>query len=527
MKSQYPERRIAASLSPPRNSDLLPAKGPQKGKPPPRNTDFLPTKGPQKGKWKPILGILLVAVILWQVVHTFRGGGKASTSNGRGQPVASSTPSASTAPAAPIPSSPPAHITIGGRPVLAGGQPILLLNPGLVAPGGGVSVQGSGFDPGSTVQVRLLATRGQGAVMARGKADKYGSIYTHFTLPYSMKGTSTTVVAQENGSSKSATSQLVTPAGIASVSIDGKAAGKPGDTVTVSATGFGPGEPVNVYWGRISGTPAATLTANSSGSINHASCPVGLAPVGPSTLVLVGTRTSATATAPYQMLGLYPDTTPHPYAIQAGRVMTYSGNGFAPNEQVLIYFNASAGMPALTAQASSTGSFRTSFYVPYGLLGRETLTAVGGQSRASVSTSFTVEPYMPNVQASTYGAMPGTSISFYASGFAANEVVRVYLGRGTGGGGQLVSAFRVNGRGDASAAGSYVIPGSASGALYFTLVGQTSGGTGVAKVGVTAPQFPVNVPPQPPYVLPPSLGGKPSSQPSSQPSAGSSPATNG
>jgi hypothetical protein len=39
---------------------------------------------------------------------------------------------------------------------------------------------------------------------------------------------------------------------------------------------------------------------------------------------------------------------------------------------------------------------------------------------------------------------------------------------------QLVSAFRVNGRGDASAAGSYVIPGSASGALYFTLVGQTS-----------------------------------------------------
>jgi hypothetical protein len=517
MESSYPERHIAASPPPPGNTEGPP-----------------PAKGPRKGRWKPILGILVVAVILWQLFSTFRGGGKAaSTGTSRGQPAVSTAPST---PMTPTPSaSPPARISIGGRPILAGGQPILLLNPGLVAPGGTVSVQGSGFDPGSTVQVRLLATRGQGAVMARGKADKYGSIYTHFTLPYSMKGTSTTVVAQENGSSKSATSQLVTPAGIASVSIDGKAAGKPGNTVTVSATGFGPGEPVNVYWGRISGTPAATLTANSSGSINHASFPVGLAPVGPSTLVLVGTRTSATATAPYQMLGLYPDTTPHPYAIQAGRVMTYSGNGFAPNEQVLIYFNASGGMPALAAQASSTGSFRTSFYVPYGLLGRETLTAVGEQSRASVSTSFTVEPYLPNVQASTYGALPGTSISFYGSGFAANEVVFVYLGRGTGGGGQLVSAFRVNGRGDASAAGSYVIPGSASGALYFTLVGQTSGGTGVAKVGVTAPQFPVNVPPQPPYVLPPSLGGKPTaqptaqpaSQPASQPSAGNAPATSG
>jgi hypothetical protein len=271
----------------------------------------------------------------------------------------------------------------------------------------------------------------------------------------------------------------------------------------------------------MSGTPATTLTAGSNGSISSASVPVGLAPVGPSTLVLVGTKTAATATAPYQMLGLYPMTTPHPYAILGGHVMTYSGGGFAPGEQVLIYFNASGGMPALTAQTTSTGSFRTSFIVPYGLIGRQTLTSVGEQSRASQSTSFTIEPYRPQVQGSTYGAMPGTSISFYASGFAANEVVLVHLR-----GGPLITAFRVDAHGNAAAAGSYVIPSNVQGALAFSLVGQTSFGSGVAKVSVTAPQFPVNVPPQPPYVLPPSLGGKPASQPSSGNPSASNPAGN-
>ena len=123
-------------------------------------------------------------------------------------------------------------------------------------------------------------------------------------------------------------------------------------------------------------------------------------------------------------------------------------------------------------------------------------------------------PTAPSAQVSTYGALPGTTISFYASGFAANEVVEVYLGRGQGNSGQLVSAFRVDGHGNAAAAGKYVIPNGTGPALYFTLVGQESGGTATAKVSVTAPSQPVTVPSQPPYVLPPSLGGTPSPQPS-------------
>lgn len=478
-----------------------------------------PGKKRRKIGWKQVAVPVAAIVVIWQVAKsvTDHGGGASTAASGRQSTVPTSVPSS---PATPAP-----KVTLGGHAVSAGGGPLILVNPGLAAPGGQVSVQGSGFTPGTSVAVWLEAGHsGKGTVIAHGTASKYGTLNTGFTMPASMTGATATVVAQQGGGGKTATAQIVTPIGVGRATINGKAAGKPGDTVSVSASGFGSGEKVNVFWGRVAGTPAATLTADGSGSISQASVPVGVAPVGPTTLVLVGEKTKTTATAPYQMLGLYPAIAPRPYAVQAGHSATLTGSGFAPGEQVLVYLNAASGTPALTATAGSSGNLSVSFVVPYGLKGSQTLTAIGDESRASVDSGFDVLPYSPVAQASTYGALPGTAISFYASGFAANEVVEVYLGRGQGSSGQLVSAFRVNSHGSAAAAGSYVIPNDTEG-LSFTLVGQQSGGSATAKLSVTKPSQPVNVPSQPPYVLPPSLGGKtpskPSaSQPSAQPSAG-------
>lgn len=487
-----------------------------------------PAKKKRKIGWKQVAVPVVGIVVIWQVakaVTDHGGSGTSPAASSRQSTVPTSVPSS---PATPAPT-----VTLGGHAVPAGGGPIILVNPGLVAPGGQVSVQGSNFIPGTSVAVWLEAGHsGKGTVVAHGMASKYGTLNTGFSMPASMTGATATVVAQQGGGGKTATAQIVTPIGVGRATIDGKAAGKPGDMVTISASGFGSGEKVDVFWGRVAGTPAATLTADGSGSISQASVPVGVAPVGLTTLVLVGEKTKTTATASYQMLGLYPVIAPRPYAVQAGHSATLTGSGFAPGEQVLVYLNAASGTPALTATASSAGGLSVNFMVPYGLKGSQTLTALGEESRASVNSGFDVLPYSPVAQASTYGAMPGTSISFYASGFAAGEVVEVYLGRGQGSSGQLVSAFRVNSQGSAAAAGSYVIPNSTGPGLYFTLVGQESGGSAVAKISVTKPSQPVNVPSQPPYVLPPSLGGKPSSghsasqppasQPPAQPSAGQS-----
>ena len=455
----------------------------------------------KKGRWKSLLGIAIALVIVWQIFHV--------VTEGSGKTAAHHSASSSVAPA-PRPTPVPT-VTLGGHPVAAGGGPVIVLNPGMVAPGGHVSIEGSGFTPRAAVMVWLLrsAHSANGSMVARGKVAGNGTLSAGFNMPPSLTGSKATVVAEQSGSSQRATAQLVTPGGVGSATIDGKAAGKPGDTVTVSAHGFGHGEKVDVFWGRASGTPVVTLTADSSGSIGMASVPVGVAPVGPTTLVLVGTKTHITATAPYLMLGLYPSTTSHPYAVRAGKAITFTGSGFAPGEQVAIYLNSSTGMPALTSTANGGGGFSLSFVVPFGLKGSQRLTAIGEQSRASVNSGFLVLPYSPEVQASTYDAMPGTNVNFYAKGFAPNEVVLVYAGGGHGSAGELVTAFRVNGKGSAAAAGHYVVPSGVGPALYFKLVGKKSGGSGTAKITVNTPPQPVTVPTQPPYVLPPSLGGKP------------------
>jgi hypothetical protein len=486
MESQSPDKAIAGE-SPEERENAMESRSPGNA------TGNSSGKRRKKVTWKKVLGALVALVVVWQLVHVF--------SQSRGTTASSAGPEQTgRAQAAPtrVPSlkpTPSPTITLNGHGVASGSGPLIVVNPGLVAPGGQVAINGSGFDPGATVKVWLRTSRsGTGTEVALGKVAKGGILATEFTMPGNLSGGAATVVAEEGNGSKAATAQVVSSVGSGSVTVVGKDAGKPGSAVTISATGFGPNEKVGVYWGRASGTPATTLTADGSGSIGRAQVPVGVAPVGQTSIVLVGAKTHAMAVASYQMLGLYPTTTPHPYAVLGGKPLSYSGSGFAPGEQVLIYLNASGGTPALASTADSGGSFHVSFVVPYGLKGSQTLTTVGEESRASVSGAFDVLPYTPSAQASTYSALPGTTVSFYTHGFAANEKVLVYTGAGPGGGsgsgsgggggGQAVSSFQVNGQGSALAAGQYVIPPGAGKAVYFTLVGQQSGGVATAKVSV-------------------------------------------
>jgi hypothetical protein len=85
--------------------------------------------------------------------------------------------------------------------------------------------------------------------------------------------------------------------------------------------------------------------------------------------------------------------------------------------------------------------------------------------------------------------------------------VLVYSGRGPGSPGQLVSAFRVDPRGNAAGAGRFTIPNNAPGMLNLQLVGRQSEATATATLSVQGGS--VNVPQPPPYVLPPELATDP------------------
>jgi hypothetical protein len=283
-------------------------------------------------------------------------------------------------------------------------------------------------------------------------------------------------------------------------------AGKPGDTVSLSAQGFAAGEDVGVYWGRVSGDPNAVLHADSGGSLGKAGVKVGVAPVGATSLFVVGKTSGSAASAPFQMLGLYPNIKVKPYAVKAAQRIGFSGAGFDPGERVLLHVNSAGGMPVAALPTDQSGGFSNAgFVVPYELRGQQALVFIGEKSRATATAGFTVLPYQPMARASTYGGLPGTSLTFYVDHFAPNEAVHVYVGRGQGSQGELVAAFRVDGNGRAGAGGSYVIPGNAGNGLTFTLVGARSGASATATVKVDNSGGPVNVPAPPKYTLPPDL----------------------
>ncbi|MGW3566439.1 hypothetical protein ACWDSL_21630 [Streptomyces sp. NPDC000941] len=432
--------------------------------------------------WKTVLlGIVAIAIV-GSLVKMVAGGGLGNalnTSGGGGGQKKSDTQQQQDV----IPTKKPKTIKLGNQRVPQASGPIIVINPGLVAPGGKASVEGGGFAPKSTVDLLLTTKRSgsKGRAIRTVRTDKHGSLYANFTMPESLGGRPGTLVAQQRGGGRSAKAELISGGAIGTARIN-KMVGRPGDVVSISARGFKPGEQINVFWGRTTGTPVARLRTDTSGGVGRADIRVGVAPTGQSTLVLVGQQSKTTATAPFQMLSLYPAIKSSPYALKAGQRIRLSGNRFAPNERVLVYINATSGLPAFTTQANSFGQIRdVAFDVPFGLKGRQSLTAIGDQSRAVVRSGFTVLPYSPSAEPSTFGGKAGTTLSFYCSGFAPNETVTVYAGSGSVAG-RKIAVFQVDGRGKAAAVGSYRITTADENGVSFKLIGSKSGG--VAKAGI-------------------------------------------
>lgn len=378
----------------------------------------------------------------------------------------------------------PKTVVLGNKKIPRQSGAIIVVNPGLVVPGGKATVEGAGFDAKSTVELLIKSgtSNGKGQSVATVKADRVGAINSQFTMPEKGSSKSATLVAQQRGSSNVAEAQVLSGSGVGAVKIN-KAAGRPGDSVALTVRGFGPGEAVDVYWGRVSGQAVTTLQADPSGGIGRASVKVGVAPTGSGTLVLVGRKSKTTATAPFEMLGLYPTLKSSPFALKSGERINLSAGGFAPEERVLVYINSAGGIPAFSTKADANGNVgAVGFDVPFGLKGEQNLTAIGDQTRAVVRSGFQVLPYTPTAEPSAYGGKAGTTLSFYVTGFAPKETVTLYAGGTNGGGGKKVSTFQVDDRGEAEAAGQYRITKEDENGVAFRLIGQKSGGTAQAGV---------------------------------------------
>jgi hypothetical protein len=383
--------------------------------------------------------------------------------------------------------------------------PLILLNPGVVRQGAALAVMGSGFDPGATVDL-TLKRQASGKALATGvaKADQSGFFGdAAITVPQTLSAGNFVVEAHERNTTKTVRAVGTIAGGAPQVKL-GTMVGKPGDLIVVTLHGFAPEEPVNVYWNTLSGDPVTQLKADGGGTIGQAKIRVPFGAIGDNTFLFVGATSQSMVAANFLVLKMYPTIKLSSYALRADSVMSFSGSGFGPSERVLVFLNSPNSAPVAVVPTDPTGSFKntTGFVVPFTITGKQTLIFMGEQSRTPNQVAFTVMPYSPIVEPSTYGGFPGTTITFFGTGFARNEVVHILAGYAKGGNGKLVGCFQADDKGNAAAVGSYLIPGDAQGTLGFALVGQKSHGVGVASIKVNAPPAPVHTPPQAPFTCP-------------------------
>ncbi len=168
-------------------------------------------------------------------------------------------------------------------------------------------------------------------------------------------------------------------------------AGKVGDEVTVSGTGFAADDEVTV---KFNGTIMATEDTDSDGSFTTA---FNVPQVEAATYdidVEDGEGNEASADFTMSSSVTLGTTTSDDSPGYVGMPMTISGTGFIPNGMVTVTF-ASTPITVATTQADSSGDFSASFNIPATTGGLHTITASDGTN--SLSKTFYMEEQSPPI----------------------------------------------------------------------------------------------------------------------------------
>jgi len=441
--------------------------------------------------------LLLLALLVSASVRSFMPGGVALDNTGK-----SAGPTAAAPRLAPT-----QKVGVGASAsISAVREPFLLLSPALVRPGASMGVMGGNFGPKAIIDFVLKRDpTDRGDRLSLAQTDKNGSFSSVvLTLPDTQPAGSFIIEARQRFSANVAQAPGILASGLAVVTL-GAQVGRTGDVVGVSAKGFAPSEKISVYWNSVGSAPVAALQADNGGTVDGASLTVPFGAVGSNTFIFIGASSKEPVALPFLLLSLYPSVQLSSYAIQAGNMLSFSGQDFGPNEPVQVYVNTLNTPPVLTLQTNDQGAFANApgFIVPFGLKGQQTIIFIGQRSRTPATANFSVLSYTPSAIPSAYGASPGTTITFYAAGFASGEVVHIYLTNASGAPGNMVGCFNTNGQGTAGAVGGYLIPGTTQpGKLFFTLIGKNSGAAALATVDVLPAQVPVQTTPPAPFSCP-------------------------
>jgi len=172
--------------------------------------------------------------------------------------------------------------------------------------------------------------------------------------------------------------------------------GKPTHTFGFSASGFVPGEPVDVYLGSQVTDPLTTLTADGRGEVTGHDMPIPLINPGDYSLAFVGRSSHTPVTVGFNVQGFHPWVVLDSYYIPPRTDVGFEGDDFVPGESVQVYLNSRLSQPVAQVTADVDGHFtvRNAFGLP-DLSGTNELIFVGQQSQTEVTATFAAATTMP------------------------------------------------------------------------------------------------------------------------------------
>jgi len=341
-------------------------------------------------------------------------------------------------------------------------RPSISLDAASVRPGSSITVLGSGFVPGASIQLSITIPRSNSSSVTLTKtatADGSGNFSTPLTLPASTTPGVYALTATGGISGAHASTQL-------KVSVQATIALNPdrvypGGTVLVSGGGFSSNVPItitvvlSVFGGGNRTVTVTTQTGAKGNFAKHLVIPANTA-AGSSTVRASGPH--AQAGAQLQVRHLASGVTVSPTSVIPGSTVTVHGTGYLAGAKVDIALrvtltNGSASTLTTSATADARGRLTATLHIPAGVrAGSYSLTARNAASGRTRSTSLSIVRASSHLAVNPGVVSPGQAISVQGNGYSAGVTVNVSVAFALYGGGHrtVTVAAQTNGSGEFS-----------------------------------------------------------------------------
>jgi len=196
----------------------------------------------------------------------------------------------------------------------------------------------------------------------------------------------------------------------------------PGETLNLSGDGFAPHEIVDLT----AGTTTVKVTTDAEGNFAAAAFKVPFSSQTNLTITATGETSHANTTVNITLAMFFPSAIPSSYYLMPGGSISFSGSGFAQNENV----NISLGQTLIgTATADNLGNVITgNFTIAANAAGSSTYALSGAASNATASVTVTIAALKANISADNYYALPGSIVHITGTGFISGETVNITAG---------------------------------------------------------------------------------------------------